>query len=237
MVETPGAGEAPPAVDEARIGVIHTSSATVPLFGALLRERVPGAQLVNLLDDSILPELGANGGDLTAVEPRWRDYARIVSGRGVAVILNACSSIGDLCERVQSTVVQPIVRVDAGMARAAVERGRRIGVLATLATTLEPTGRLVEATARRLGRSVVIDGALVEGAYAALMAGDQARHDDLVTAGLARAVAGNDIVVLAQASMARVLPRLAREDEARVLTSLAFAVEDVVAALARVRAA
>jgi hypothetical protein len=63
----------------AKIGVIHTSPATVDLFGRLLRERLPGAVVLNLLDDSILPELRENGGDLSAVEPRFRDYARIVA--------------------------------------------------------------------------------------------------------------------------------------------------------------
>ncbi len=88
----------------AKIGVIHTSPATVDLFGRLLRERLPGAVVLNLLDDSILPELRENGGDLSAVEPRFRDYARIVSDQGVDLILNACSSIGTLCDRVRPTI-------------------------------------------------------------------------------------------------------------------------------------
>jgi len=63
----------------AKIGVIHTSPVTVDLFGGLLRKRLPGAVVLNLLDDSTLPELRENGGDLSAVEPRFRDYARIVA--------------------------------------------------------------------------------------------------------------------------------------------------------------
>lgn len=210
-----------------RIGVIHTSPATVDLFGKLLRERIPGATVVNVLDDSILPELRDNGGDLAAVEPRWRDYARIVSGRKVDVILNACSSIGALCARVQGDVPQTIVRVDALMAREAVGRGSRIGVLATLRTTLAPTCDLIAETARLADCPVEIDAVLVEGAYAALMAGDQEGHDDLIATALARAAGGNDVVVLAQASMARVLPRLDDDARAKVLTSPAFAVDDV----------
>lgn len=210
-----------------KIGVIHTSPATVELFSRLLKERLPGASIVNVLDDSILPELRDNGGDLAAVEPRWRDYARIMSDRGVDLVLNACSSIGELCARVQSDIAQPIVRVDAAMAREAVARGSRIGVMATLATTLRPTGDLILETARAQGAAVVLDSVLVEGAYAALMAGDQAGHDDLVTAALDKATGGNDTVILAQASMARVLPRLPEARQAKVLTSPGFAVEEV----------
>jgi hypothetical protein len=210
-----------------KIGVIHTSPATVEMFGRLLKERIPGAHVVNLLDDSILPELRDNGGDLGAVEPRWRDYARIMSQRDVDLVLNACSSIGELCAVVQPDIAQPIVRVDAAMAREAVDRGTRIGVMATLRTTLRPTGDLVLDTARQLGRSVELDSVLVEGAYPALMAGDQARHDDLVADALDAATRTNDAAVLAQASMARVLPRLAKDQQAKVLTSPSFAVEEV----------
>ncbi len=215
-----------------QIGVIHTSPATVELFGRLIRARIPDAVVINVLDDSILPELRDNGGDLASVEPRWRDYARIVSDRGVDIILNACSSIGELCDRVQPDIPQPIVRVDTGMAREAIRRGTRIAVIATLATTLRPTGAIVSQTAEAQGESVALDSILVEGAYAALIAGDQARHDDLVLAALAKAVRANDTVVLAQASMARVLPRLPEADQAKVLASPGFAVDDVVSGLA-----
>lgn len=164
----------------AKIGVIHTSPATVDLFGRLLRERLPGAVVLNLLDDSILPELRENGGDLSAVEPHFRDYARIVSDQGVDLILNACSSIGTLCDRVRPTIPQPIVRVNAAMAQAVARRGRRIGILATVATTLAPAADLIQETAWDLGWTVTVDAELIEGAYAALINGDQARHDALV---------------------------------------------------------
>jgi glutamate racemase len=210
-----------------KIGVIHTSPATVEVFGRLLRERIPGAMVINLLDDSILPELRDNGNDLSAVEPRWRDYARIVSARGVDIVLNACSTIGAMGERVQDDIPQPIVRVDAAMAAEAVRRGERIGVLATLETTLGPTSSLIRETAEAAGRTATVNAELVEGAYPALMAGDQAQHDDLVLAALSRSAAVNDVVVLAQASMARAAARLEASAAAKILSSPAFAVEDV----------
>jgi Asp/Glu/hydantoin racemase len=217
----------------AKIGVIHTSPATVDLFGRLLREKVPGAIVINMLDDSILPELRDNGGELGAVEPRWQGYVRTISDRGVDLILNACSSIGGLCERARALVPQPVVRVDALMAEVAVRRGTHIGILATLQTTLGPTGALVEETALKQGRSVVLDPVLVEGAYPALMRGDQQLHDDLIAATLDRSARRNDVVILAQASMARVLPRLDADLRTKVLTSPAFAVADVLRHLDR----
>ena len=211
-----------------KVGIIHTSPATIELFTRLIKERMPDTGVINLLDDSILPELRDNGGDLAAIEPRWRNYVRIMSERGVDLVLNACSSIGELCARAQPEIPQPIVRVDAGMAREAVARGPRVSVLATVNTTLKPTCDLLQKTAREQNRTTTLDGVLVEGAYAALMQGDQTRHDDLIVSTLDAAARSNDVVVLAQASMARVLPRLEASLQTKVLTSPPFAVSEVI---------
>jgi hypothetical protein len=60
------------------------------------------------------------------------------------------------------------------------------------------------------------------------MQGDQTRHDDLIVSTLDAAARSNDVVVLAQASMARVLPRLEASLQTKVLTSPPFAVSEVV---------
>lgn len=215
----------------APIAVIHTVAATVDVFGRLLRERLPSRPIVNLVDDSILPELRDNGGEVSAILPRWRTYARIAQERGAAVILNACSSIGELCAPVSAELGIPIVRVDARMAREAVARGPRVAVAATLPTTLRPTSGILRQTAGGAGIAVAIEPLLVEGAFEALTRGDQAGHDELLVAALDRAAATSDVVVLAQASMARVLPRLPEAERRKFLVSPPLAVEDVAAVL------
>ena len=217
------------------IAVIHTSPATAETFGRLLKERVPACRVMNILDDSILPQLRENGGDTDAVLPRWRGYVAVAKERGARLVLNACSSIGALCAPVERELGLPVVRVDSRMAEEAVRRGRRIAVVATLASTLSPTSDLLEATAAAAQTEIKLQRFLVEGAYEALIGGDQARHDDLVAATLDREAAVADVVVLAQASMARVVPRLAAEDRAKFLTSPPFAVEGVAARLADFR--
>jgi hypothetical protein len=218
---------------EPAIAVLHTSPATIEVFGRLLRERLPGHRLINILDDSILPELRDNGGDIGRILPRWRSYARIARDQGAGLILNACSSIGALCAPVEAELGIRVVRVDAAMAREAVRRGSRIAVVATLRTTLGPTCELLEATARTAGSSTKIVANLVEGAYEALATGDQAGHDDRVAAALTQSAETSDVVVLAQASMARVLPRLPAAERQKCLTSPPAAVDDVAARLLR----
>ena len=214
------------------VAVIHTSPATVDVISRLIAARLPQVRVFNLLDDSVLPQLRDNGGDIAAVLPRWREYARIARQQGADLVLNACSSIGELCAPVERELGIRIVRVDSAMAEQAVAQAQRVAVVATLDSTLGPTTRLLTGTARARSRDVQVLPMLVDGAYAALIAGDRDRHDDLVAATLDRAAGEADRVVLAQASMARVLPRLAPERQARCLASPELAVESVVAALA-----
>ena len=210
-----------------KLAIIHTTSATVDSMKALAAEMLPGCELVNFVDDSILPQLGRNGGSLAEVEERLIHYARFAEQVGADVILEACSSVGEVVANMQSAVSIPIVRIDEVMAEKAVERGERLGVAATLATTLQPTTRLLKSKAQAAGKQVEITPVLIEGAYEKLMSGDREGHDNMLVEKLQELASTLDIVVLAQASMARVLPRLSPADQDRILVSPRLAMERV----------
>lgn len=96
----------------------------------------------------------------------------------------------------------PVLRIDEAMADEAAAIGGRIAVIATLATTLEPTCALLSERLERAGTSAAVERVLVEGAFAAVSSGDRAEHDRLVGDAVQEAAARSDVVVLAQASMA-----------------------------------
>ncbi|MCZ2098628.1 MAG: aspartate/glutamate racemase family protein [Anaerolineae bacterium] len=214
-----------------RLAIIHTTAATVEPLKSLASEILPGASVVNFVDDSILPQLRDNGGDVEQVAPRLLHYASFAEEVGADVILSACSSVGEVVERMRARVRAPVVRIDEAMAEAAVWRGETIGVAATLATTLAPTQRLVRAKAAEQGRAVEIKTRLIDAAYDRLMAGDPAGHDALLAEALVALAAETDVVVLAQASMARVVERLPEALRDRFLSSPRLAMEQVKAAL------
>ena len=67
---------------------------------------------------------------------------------------------------------------------------------------------------------------LCEGAFDVLMSGDTAKHDVMVAAALKELSSQVDVIVLAQASMARVVDTLdAAEKKFRILASPAIAIE------------
>ncbi|HJQ13411.1 MAG TPA: aspartate/glutamate racemase family protein [Anaerolineales bacterium] len=209
------------------LAIIHTTPATIDTMKMLAAEILPVHHLVNFVDDSILPQLGQNGGNLADVEERLVHYARFAEQVGADVILEACSSVGELASRMRSAVSIPVVRIDEAMAEQAVQRGERLGVAATLRTTLQPTTRLLHAKAQTAGKQVEITPLLIEGAYEKLMAGDREGHDNLLVEKLQELAQAVDVVVLAQASMARVLPRLSAADQGKILVSPRLAMEQV----------
>lgn len=210
-----------------KLAIIHTTSATVDSMKTLAAEMLPGCELVNFVDDSILPQLGGNGGDLNEVEERLVTYAHFAEQVGANVILEACSSVGEVVAKMQSAVSIPIVRIDEGMAEQAVLRGEYLGVAATLSTTLQPTTRLLRAKAHAAGKQVKVTPVLIENAYQKLMAGDREGHDNLLVEKLQELARTVDVIVLAQASMARVLPRLSAADRDKILVSPRLAMERV----------
>ena len=202
-----------------KLAIIHTTAATVDTLKALSAEVIPDRELINFVDDSILPQLAQNGGNLSEVEERLVHYARFAEQAGADIILEACSSVGELVTWMQGAVTIPIVRIDEAMAEEAVRRGTCIGVAATLSTTLQPTTRLLRLKAEAAGKQVEVKPVLIEGAYQKLMAGDREGHDNLLVENLRELANETDVVVLAQASMARVLPRLSEAEQDKILVS------------------
>jgi aspartate/glutamate racemase len=202
-----------------KLAIIHTTPATIEPLKALATETIPGVNVVNFVDDSILPQLRDNGGDVSAVANRLVHYAIFAEEVGAQVILEACSSVGEVVAVMQARVKIPVVRIDEAMAERAVTRGERIGVAATLATTLGPTLRLLQEKATQAGREIQFMPHLIDSAYQKLMAGDPAGHDQDLAAALTELAAQTDAVVLAQASMARVVSKLPENQQARFLSS------------------
>jgi aspartate/glutamate racemase len=209
------------------LAIIHTTPATIDLLKGLAAEVLPGYDVMNLVDDSILPQLARNGGNVGEVEGRLLQYARIASDTGADVILEACSSVGEVVSKMAETVSIPVVRIDDAMAEAAIQRGHCIGVAATLPTTLNPTKRLLEAKAQAAGKSIELQTALADSAYQKLMAGDRDGHDADLAEVLIKLAQDVDVVVLAQASMARVIPALPDELQDKFLTSPRLGMERV----------
>lgn len=187
----------------AKIALIHTSPTLAPLFTALCAKCIPEATIFHMVDESLIKNT-IEAGFLQKLTTR-RLIAMVDSAQlaGADAVLVTCSSIGEAVTTAQQLFDIPVIRVDEAMAEMAVKQGQRIGVLATLKTTLDPTIELVRRKGN--GRAVEIVPYLCEGAFEAVLAGDTKTHDDILSKALLNEMKDVDVVLLAQASMARVL--------------------------------
>jgi Asp/Glu/hydantoin racemase len=194
------------------LALVHTSATLVPVFQQLCKEHLPGVNTFNIVDDSLVKAIGAKGSLTADIARRVGAYLESAEAGGADHILVTCSSIGPAVEASAPFIGVPVLRVDQPMADLAVTTGTRIGVIATLPTTLNPTTDLVQRRALAAGKDVTVTAKLCEGAFEALMSGDAATHDALVAAALRELVSQVDVILLAQASMARVVDTLSAED-------------------------
>jgi len=212
------------------LALVHTSMVFIKvetMMSELFRELMPDVRLINLVDDSLLPDVMAAGYVTDPVKERMKRLFQAAEASGADAILSLCSSLGPGTDHAKTFVSIPVIKIDDAMAMKAAEAGARIGVMATVPTTLGPTCDLIEEKASAAGKSITLERCLVEGAFACLMGGDKARHDQMVYAAGGKLCEKVDVIAFAQASMTRLAPRMSEITGLKVLTSPRVGIEYV----------
>lgn len=191
-----------------KLTLIHTSAVLVPLFTELGDRLLPGVEITQVTDDTLIKQAIAHGSLCPAIVTRLQEHISQAQQSGAEAIMVTCSSMGPAIESSQAIARVPLIRVDQAMAEQAVALGRRIGVIATVSTTLGPTAALIERCAQVADRQIEVTMCLCDGALEKLLAGQVEEHDRMVQEQLGRLMEQVDVIVLAQASMSRVSDQL-----------------------------
>ncbi|HEY4381941.1 MAG TPA: aspartate/glutamate racemase family protein [Acidobacteriaceae bacterium] len=187
------------------LALIHTSPTLTPMFGGLCTRFLPDTTVFHMVDESLIADTIREGRLRRATIRRLLSLIESAEKAGADAVMVTCSSLGPGVAIAQQLFEIPVIRIDEAMAEAAVHMGRRIGVMATLSTTLEPTIALLHEKASDLGIAIDIVDSLCDGAFEAVLAGNTAVHDRILSEALKSDMKGVDVVILAQASMARVV--------------------------------
>lgn len=190
------------------LALIHTSPTLTPLFTNLCAREMPQVQVFHMVDESLIRDTIRSGTLRRITIRRLLHQIESAMQAGADAIMVTCSSIGEGVAIGQRLFDVPVIRVDETMAERAVQMGQRIGVAATLRTTLEPTVALLQQKAAAAGRHISVVPSLCQGAFEAVLAGDTQTHDRILTEALTLDLRDVDLIVLAQASMARVVDAL-----------------------------
>lgn len=205
-----------------KIAILHTSFVFVsvePAINDLIAELIPDAEVMHFVDSDVLATVVREQGISSQSEARMTHLAQAAEAAGADVIFSACSSLGPALDVAARSVGTPVVKIDEAMAMQAAREGTRIGVLATVPTTLGPTSDLIQAQADEIGRSITIEQRLCDGAFQVLMSGDRDKHDAMIIEEAKDLAEKVDLIVLAQASMSRLAPVLQERTNLTVLSS------------------
>lgn len=174
----------------------------------------------------MLPEINRLGHPSEGVKYRLNTLLLLCQTTGADAVLCACSSIGGLVEEGSSLVGIPVFRIDEPMARLAAGYSR-IGVAATLHSTIMPTTELIRRKAAMAGKEISIQSTVIENVGNLLAENKGDLYDKMVGEQLRLLLEENEVVVLAQASMARAVEKWPEEEKSRCLTSPVSGVEAV----------
>ena len=216
-----------------KVGLIYTS--TTPELIELVEREVKkqlgdDVELYSLQDPSILADVREAGYVTTAPAARLIGMYMKAAEEGVDAMLNLCSSVGEVADCVQDVakyIGVPIVRVDEEMCREAVRKGTKIGVMATLPTTMEPTKSTIRRLARECNKKIELVDCLVEGAFGLNQEQFKARMAESAAA-IADKV---DVIVFAQGSMAYCEEYIAEKFSKVVVSSPRFGAAELKKAL------
>jgi len=166
---------------------------------------MPAVKLFHMVDESLIKETVRAGHLEKRTIRRLVGMIESASSAGAQAVMVTCSSIGEGVTLAQQLFDFPVIRIDDAMTETAVRSGNKIGVIATLKTTLAPTAALLASKAKALCKSIDLVECLCEGAFEAVLSGDTTTHDRIVGSALVKDMSTVDTIVLAQASMARVV--------------------------------
>ena len=211
-----------------KLGFVHTGVAIADMFKPMIAEKLPGTASFHIVDDSLIQDLLKSGQFSPAILRRFCRQIELAEEAGAELIMVTCSSIAPAVDVARMMVNVPVMKVDEPMAEKAVSLSDQIGVMATAKTTMEPSVKLIEEKAGKIGRQIEVKAILRADAFECFLRGQMEEHDRIVKESAVELKDRVGVVVLAQASMGHLAAAIQEITGVPVLTSPPLALEALV---------
>lgn len=191
------------------VTLIYATLTAVPPVVEAFRS-LPGIRLLNQVDEALLAEVERHGGlPSECVDRLHRQVSLAVEADSDIVLTTYNAYSSTVMHTIAPRFIPvPVLTVDEPLVRRAVQEDK-IAVLGTVAAGLESQCELLNIVADEIGRRPHFTYALRSDSFDYLVAGDPLKHDRILIAEAELLARDFDVIVLAQASMARVLPHVA----------------------------
>jgi Asp/Glu/hydantoin racemase len=207
-----------------RIVLLHGTPVAAEPIQRSFAARWSEAELVNLLDDSLSADRAKDAHLTARMFERFLELGGYAHRIGADGILVTCSAFGPAIERMSRELPMPVLKPNEAMFRAAMTKGRKIGMLATFVPSVVTMTEEFEEFVRETGSKATLKTIVVDGAMDALRKGDAQTHNELVAA-RAPDLADCDAIMLAHFSTSRAADRVGAAISIPVLTAPDAAVD------------
>lgn len=207
-----------------RIVLLHATPVAMPPIHQAFEDLWPEADVVNLLDDGLTTDRAKEEQLSRALTERFIAFGRYGYATGAQGILVTCSAFGPAIDELAAALPVPVLKPNEAMFDAALQQGKRVGMLATFAPSLVTMCDEFDRYAAQTGSGATLETVLVPDAIDLLRKGDVAGHNQLV-AGHAPQLSHCDVIMLAHFSTARALDAVREQVSIPVLTAPQSAVQ------------
>ena len=176
--------------------LFHTTASNETLFRGLLAEMAPEIPSRHVLAADLLDRATAQGRVTAEIAVDVQARMRAALDDGARMLLCTCSTLGTCADELNDPRVS---RIDRAMARQATARGGHVLVAACVASTIEPTMKLLRESAPETTR---IETLLMADFWPHFQLGEHMVYWQRIAERLREKAPAFDCVVLAQASMA-----------------------------------
>ena len=217
-----------------KVALIHTVKSVLTTFEESIKAAFSEEiKVSNILDDFLSNDANERGEFTVDNRNRLLMDIKTQELTGADVIVTTCSTLTPIVEMVRPFVKVPVIAIDDAMARKGVTFGRKVLVMATAQSTVEPTKEKLQIEAAKAGVEVEIDSLVNHEAFVAIKVLEAHKHDELLRAS-AREIKGYDCVILAQASMAHMEKEISEICQCPVISSPSLCIEEIREKLNRV---
>ena len=197
-------------LSEKTLGIIHASSITIDAVKPYIEKFIPEVDIMHICDDTIQRDnIAAGVGIIPKVNYyKFAQYAHNLEEAGVDVIMLACSTFNFAAELGRPMINTPIAQIDRPMMELAVKTGKKIGLLATLSTTVPSSERLLKIAADEAGKEIEIKTVLCSEAFEEYLKGNFEKHNEILLKAIDDLSEEVDCIAMAQLSMSKLAPYL-----------------------------
>lgn len=192
------------------IGIIHAALITTKGVEPFILEIIPEVTVVHHVDDTIQNSNFACPPGIIPKENyfKFASYAHNLELAGIDLILLVCSTFNQAVEIARPMINTPMLQIDRPMMDLAVMNGKKIGLLATVPTTVPSSERLLKLAAEEAGKEIEITTVVCTKAFDEIKKGNVALHNELLLSEIDKLSDIVDVIVMAQISMSALEPML-----------------------------